>query len=220
MGPYASIYEMATRPTAFMRVIAGVSLPELKMRRGSARVYRVWAASLFGFLSVTTLSVAILSFFRYEIVKFVFGSNLLYTGNAFALIAMTMPISIAGYFCITLLSAEGDFRSPRLHYARGAVFMVIAAYPLIHWRGLDGAAMLFLASRWIDLALLRQTLKRFAIPVSPRAVIVWSGVSIGLLATALSSRAWLFLPCFCVAATLVWVKQLQLIKGLDEKCHG
>ena len=160
VGLYAGVYELTTKPAAFLRVLTAVLNPEAARCQNDARFTELWLRMLKLLFLAVTCGVFLVVFFRAEIVGVVLGEKFLVAADTFGLLSVGFIFVSVGYLANVPILAQGDFRTLRTLYVVFACGALALVWPLSTQWGITGASIWYLLTRSVDVVALCIALKR------------------------------------------------------------
>lgn len=210
LGLYSGPYELTTKPTVFLRVLAAVLYPEAARRHGDSSFGDFWLRVLKLLFFAVTCAAFLAVMYRAEIVHLLLGEKFAAAADSFGILSVGFTLASAGYLAAIPLQAAGDFRTLRSLYLAAACLMGIFVWPAIALGGINGAAALYLSTRLVDVFVLLAAFKKIDKKVS-----FWRALVVSTLFCLLMMAAWyrlaavgiVLVPLFAVA---VGVPQLAM----------
>lgn len=154
LGLYSGAYELATKPAALLRVIAAVFYSEAARMQDMDKFGKLWVPTLkmlfFGATCVSFVTVL----YREQIIVLLLGEKFRSIVDPFGFIAIGFVFVTLGYLGAIPVQARGNFRILRTIYVVAAILTSLLVWPAIAVGGIEGAAILYLATRSVDLAVM------------------------------------------------------------------
>jgi O-antigen/teichoic acid export membrane protein len=166
LGLYAGVYELTTKPAAFLRVLAAVLFPEAARMQDTIKLRELLFPVLKSVFFVVTCGVFVSVMYRSKLVLLVLGEKFVDVADSFGLLCIGFALLSVGHIVAIPIQAGGDFKRLGAYYSATACLMVILIWPAIALGGSTGAAMTYLASRLVDVALLLAACRQLKQPVS------------------------------------------------------
>ena len=208
LGLYSGVYELTTKPAAFLRVLAAVLYPEAARSDDKANFLALWLPFLklifFGSASVAFFAVL----YRESLVQVILGTKFAPVADPFGLLAIGFVMVSLGYLAAVPLQGQGNFRIMRNIYLVAACFMALAAWPAIAFGGTFGAAGLYLATRSVDLFMLRAAFRKLGRPLSALEVAMASALFCGTFLAGWLGHPIVGLLCLCALGAATGIPAL------------
>jgi O-antigen/teichoic acid export membrane protein len=166
LGLYAGVYELTTKPAAFLRVLAAVLFPEAARMQDTIKLRELLFPVLKSLFFVVTCGVFVSVMYRSKLVLLVLGEKFVDVADSFGLLCIGFALLSVGHIVAVPIQAGGDFKRLGAYYSATACLMVVLIWPAIALGGSKGAAMTYLASRLVDVALLLAACRQLKHPVS------------------------------------------------------
>lgn len=160
VGLYSAQYELATKPSALLRVASSVLFP------AAARSHAAGEGVIDAWLRLTLLAALVLAVplmvaigARERVIGILLGKAYAPHADVFGILLMAFWLQLLGYASAVLLNAQGNFSLQRRCYVWAAAAMLVAVVPVVREFGIVGLALLYLFVRGVDVVLFVSTLR-------------------------------------------------------------
>jgi O-antigen/teichoic acid export membrane protein len=211
LGLYSAVYELTTKPAAFLRAVSAILYPEAAhLQTDIGTLARHWLRGIKMIFSLVYCAACVVVFFRSQLTELLLGEGFAAAADPFGLLTLGFALLVLGYFSGIVLNALGDFETQRTAYSAAALAMVAAAWPMVAAGGMTGAGALYLAARTVDVAILHVTARKLGHEFAPmRAVVVVA------LFIATAAFAWVGWAVPAIVSLAAFVPAI----GLHNECR-